>query len=163
MPPRGTEHTPSLASQAQELANEATGEMIARSRQREADAAVGKAPPLTRARVTLIALCAALPMLAVLVAVTFFGDALADMLSPPPSPQIARAQAQAELDATVTDIEAFRADFSALPQTLVQVAAPVRGGWSYIVDGDHYRLSRTLHGQVVTFTSVPKSTVPDEK
>jgi hypothetical protein len=154
-----------LGNQAQALTSLATDDMIRRSKKRLLDrAAASKAPALSRQRITLIALCASLPVLAVLVSVTFFGDSLAETLSPPLSPQIVREQAQGDLDAAVKDIEAFRADFSTLPQTLTQIGVPTRGDWTYTKGSDgHYQVVRALHGQVLTFNSVQKKMVSDGK
>ena len=147
-----------LASQIQDLTSQATDDMIERTRMREsAAAAAAKAPPLSRARFSLMGLYLALPVLAALVAVAFFGDSLMEMVTPAPSPEIAHAQAQADLDFAVREIESFRADFSTLPETLVQIGAPTRGDWTYTRGTDgRYQLVRRLHGQVVTFNGVEK-------
>lgn len=154
---------PSLGSQVHELTSQATGDMVQRSKKREADAAAAlKAPLWSRRRLSLIALCASLPVLAVLVAATFFGDSLAEAFSPAPSAQVARDQAQADLDLAVREIEAFRADFSALPQTLVQIGAPAGGDWTYTKDAnDQYQVVRALRGQVVAFSSVSQEVAAD--
>ena len=154
----------SLASQIQDLTSQATGEMNERTKKREEAAiAAAKAPP-TRARFSLMGLYLALPVLATLIAVAFFSDSLMEMVTPAPSPEIAHAQAQADLDFAVREIEAFRADFSALPETLVQVGAPRRGDWTYTRGGDgRYQLVRRLHGQVVTFNGAQKKVASNEK
>ena len=156
---------PSPSEQLQALTSQATDEMIERARKRELDAvAAAKVVPVSRQRVSLFALYASLPVLVVLVAVTFFGAALSEMVSPSPSPQIARVQAQADLDAAVGAIEDFRADFSTLPQTLVQVGVAPRGDWTYTTAASgHYEVVRALHGQVARYSSTQQQAVSSEK
>ena len=152
---------PSLASQIQELTGQATDELIQRTRKRQVDAvATARTPALSRRRLTLIALCVSLPVCLMVIAFTFFGDALTEALSSPPSPQVARQQAQADLDMVVREIESYRADFSALPQTLAQVGAPARGDWTYTKGlNDQYHVVRSVYGQVVSFHSVQQKVV----
>jgi hypothetical protein len=155
---------PSLASQIQELTGQATDELIQRTRNRQVAAAAATTPALSRGRASLIALCVSLPVLLILIVLTFFGDALTDALSSPPSPQVARQQAQADLDLVVREIESYRADFSALPQTLAQVAAPARGDWTYTKNiNDQYQVVRSVYGQVVSFNSVSQKVVSNER
>lgn len=156
--------TASVVTLAQGLAAQATSDMLRRTNQREEDAVIASAArPLTRRRVSVIALGTAAPALALLIAFTFFPDALADALSPAPTPEVARAQAQAELDEVVREVEEFKADFSKLPETLVQVGAPAGGGWAFSKSaGDRYEVVRTLHGQVVSFHSAQTKAAVNE-
>ena len=145
-----------LAREIDQLAGLATDDMLERTRKREAAASASMASPVFRQRVSLIALCVALPLLAFLIGVSFFADALTELFSPAPSPQVAAQQSQAELDVIVGDIESFRKDFSALPQTLVQVGAAAHGEWTYTRGADgHYQVVRRLHGGTATFDSRP--------
>ncbi len=73
----------------------------------------------------------------------------------PPSPAVARQEAQKTLDTLVADVDPFRKDYDELPSTLAEVGVPARGQWSYAATGNIYRLRGTLYGQNVSFDAPP--------
>ena len=157
--------TTSLASQIDALTNEATDDLVARAKARDARAALTARPRvLSRRRAPLVGLCVSLPVLGILLAINVFGISLTEQFTPPPSPQVARQQAQADLEDAVNGIDAFQADYSELPRTLVQVGAATRGEWTYTrKPDDHYQVIHAMFGQVVTFDSEQKRAGADEK
>lgn len=118
---------------------------------------------LTRQRAVVGALVLAVPLLATLLAVNVFGVSLVDLMTPTPSPAVARSLTQEALDAMVKDIEGFREDYSELPERLAEVAAPSRGQWTYTRrPGGHYQVVLAMYGEVLTFDSGQAKVVNDE-
>lgn len=108
-----------------------------------------------------IALALSVPVLVVVLLVSFAGDFLASWLETAPSAAVAREEAQEELDTLVAGIEAFRKDFNDVPKALVQVGIPQRGRWSSSVVGTgRYRAQGALYGEAVSFTSPDRQEVP---
>ena len=150
-----------LADQIKALADQATADMTERQRVRTERADQPESPP--RERAVFGALLVAVPVLLILVAI-IFQQPLMEWLTPAPSADVALQRAQAALDDTVKEIEAFRHDFSALPETLVQVAAPAHGNWTYTKGSDgRYRVVLRVDGQVVTFDSSERNGVADDR
>jgi hypothetical protein len=116
---------------------------------------------VTRQRYVQIALAVSVPVLVVVLLVSFAGPFLASWLETAPSPAVARQEAQKELDTLVAGIEAFRKDFNDVPKALVEVGIPERGRWSYSVIGaGRYRVQGALYGEAVSFTSPDRQDVP---
>ena len=115
-----------------------------------------KAPtvPLSRKRACLAGLAVSAPILAILLVTNVWGISIVDLITPAPAPDIVRQQAHILLDDVVQGIEAFREDYEALPDGLVDVGVPSRGTWTYSKKpGGQYRVVGELSGQVVTFDS----------
>jgi hypothetical protein len=109
---------------------------------------------VTRKHVVAGSLVVAIPLLAALLAVNVFGISFVDLITPAPSPDVARRQAQAALDDVVKGIEGFREDYAALPERLVEVAAPSRGEWTYTrTPNGHYRVVVEMYGHSVSYDS----------
>jgi hypothetical protein len=110
---------------------------------------------LSRKRAVLIGLIVALPVFGILLVTLVEGRSLADLLTPDPSPEVARQRAQENLDGVVKRIESFRGDYSELPDTLAVVGVPAFGDWTYTKStGDRYQVTLKLYGQVVTLDSL---------
>src|SRR6185295_5064919 len=136
----------------QDILNQASNEAADSARVR-ADVA-SRVPQVTRKRTVTGALAVAVPVLALLVAINVFDVPILDLLTPTPSPAVARRQSQEALDAMVKEIEGFREDYEELPERLAEVALPSQGTWTYSrTPGGHYQVALELHGQVVTFDS----------
>jgi hypothetical protein len=115
----------------------------------------------TRQRYVQIALAVSVPVLVLVLLVSFAGPFLASWLETAPSAAVARQEAQKELDTVVAGIEAFRKDFNDVPKALVQVGIPQRGRWSYTVIGTgRYRVQGALYGEAVSFTSPDRHHLP---
>jgi hypothetical protein len=109
---------------------------------------------VTRKHVVAGSLAVAIPLLATLLAVNVFGISLVDLMTPAPSPDVARRQAQAALDDVVKGIEGYRQDYAELPERLVEVAAPSRGEWTYTrTPNGHYRVVVEMYGHSVSYDS----------
>jgi hypothetical protein len=80
----------------------------------------------TRQRYAQIALAVSVPVLVIVLLVSFAGPFLASWLETAPPAAVARQEAQKELDTVVAGIEAFRKDFNDVPKALVQVAVRIR-------------------------------------
>jgi hypothetical protein len=107
-----------------------------------------------RERAARLALVVTLPALAIVLALHFGGPTLAALLTPRPSPEVARQQAEQTLQSLVADIEAFREDYEELPESLAEVGIPARGDWQYTrTDGGSFTLDGTLDGERVSFDS----------
>jgi hypothetical protein len=140
----------------QQIANElfdlADSEQVERQK-----ASAERASPHTsvsRRRATLMSLVVAVPILATVVAVNFAGDTLTSWFETRPSASVAREEAQRTLNDLVVEIEAFRKDYSELPETLVEVGMPSRGRWTYTaIDKIHYTVQGSMFGQAVSFDS----------
>jgi hypothetical protein len=86
---------------------------------------------LTRERACLIGLGISAPILAIVLVTKVFGVSLIDMITPAPTPEVARHQAQETLQAVVREIESFREDYSELPDVLAEVGS--RRSWAATV------------------------------
>jgi hypothetical protein len=116
---------------------------------------------VTRKHVVAGSLAIAIPLLAILLAVNVFGVSFADLMTPTPSPDVARRQTQEALDDMVTGIEGYRTDYAELPERLIEVAAPARGQWTYTkTPNGHYRVDLEMYGQSVTYDSAKTRQVP---
>jgi hypothetical protein len=121
-------------------------------------------PGVTRKRSVAGAFAVAIPVLAILLAVNVFNVSLMELITPAPSPEVARRQAQEALDSVVKGIETFRKDYEELPERLIEVASPEQGQWTYTrKSGGHYQVRLALHGQVLNFDSAQSAKVNDEK
>jgi hypothetical protein len=142
-------------SGAQQSANEifAAAAVEKVQRQRVSAENAKKQAPIKRERIVLVALAISLPIFVLILAVNVFDLSPASLFETPPSPPVARAEAQRTIDTLVTDIELYRRDYKRLPQSLVEVGRPAKGSWSYTVSGDTYRVQGTLYGQSVNFAS----------
>ena len=130
---------------------------------RERAAAPMAAAPISRQRASLGGLVVAAPLFALLLVVNVWDIALIDLITPRPTPEVARQQAQVLLDGVVQGIESFRHDYAVLPKALVEVGVPERGSWTYSLEpGGRYQVVGTMYGQVVTFTT-PEGTVDHER
>jgi hypothetical protein len=130
---------------------------------RERAAAPMAAAPISRQRASLGGLIVAAPLFALLLVVNVWGLSLVDLITPRPTPDVARQQAQALLDEVVQGIESYRHDYATLPKELVEVGVPERGSWTYsLKPGGRYQVVGTLYGQVVSFDS-PEGTVEHER
>ncbi len=151
------EHKPGGAQQA---ANQIFEDAVVEQQQLLARRVVVPVGP-TRERYVQIALAVSVPVLVVVLLVSFAGDFLASLLETAPPPAVARQEAQKELDTLVAGIEAFRKDFNDVPKALVQVGIPQRGRWSYSVIGTgRYRVQGALYGEAVSFTSPDRPQAP---
>ena len=121
-------------------------------RQRVSAENAKKHAPIKRERIIFTALAIALPIFVVVVAVNVFGMSPASLFETPPSPAVARIEAQRMLDTLVTDIEVFQKNYQTLPESLVEIGRPEKGSWTYTVAGAAYRVQGTLYGQTVNFT-----------
>jgi hypothetical protein len=139
--------------EVQRLITEAIGEIEDRRRVR-AQIEESARPAFTRDRAARIGLAVAVPVLITVVGINVAGDTVRSWFEPRLSPSAAREQAQKSLDSIVQDIEAFREDYSELPESLVEAGMPPRGQWKYqVLDRGHYKIEGRLHGQVVSFDS----------
>ena len=145
-----------IKGHGQQIANElfdlADSEQVERQK-----ASAERAAPHTslgRRRATLMSLVAAVPILIAVVTVNFAGDTLTSWFETRPSASVAREEAQRTLNDLVVEIEAFRKDYSELPETLVEVGMPSRGRWTYTaIDKSHYTVQGSMFGQAVSFDS----------
>ena len=152
--------TDQIPSGRQEAANQIFDEAVAEQKEVVARRVVVSVGP-TRQRYVQIALAVSIPVLAIVLLVTFAGPFLSSWLEIAPPPAVARQEAQQVLDALVGDIEAFRKDFNEVPKTLVQVGIPERGRWSYTVVGPgRYTVQGALFGEAVSFTSPERQELP---
>ena len=82
------------------------------------NAAIAALPPprarFTRERVCLVGLVISAPVLALVLVTNVLGISLVGMITPAPTPEVARHQAQETLQALVREIESFREDYSEL-------------------------------------------------
>jgi hypothetical protein len=130
---------------------------------RERAAAPMAAAPISRQRASLGGLVVAAPLFALLLVVNVWDISVIDLITPRPTPEVARQQAQVLLDGVVQGIESFRHDYAALPNALVEVGVPERGSWTYALKpGGRYQVVGAMYGQVVTFNS-PEGTVDHER
>jgi hypothetical protein len=139
------------------LLNEATDDLLKRQRVRAARAArIAAGPGIIRQRASLAGLIVAIPILVGILAVNAarwspsgtFSNAL-------PTGTAAHREAQATLEALVTEIEAFRQDYGVIPEVLSEVGVPSRGTWRYTRRGNHrYSVQGMLSGQLVSFDSI---------
>jgi hypothetical protein len=144
----------------QQAANQIFDEAVVERKEVLARQVVVSSGP-TRQRYVQIALAVSIPVLAIILLVSFAGPFLASLFEIPPPPAVARQEAQEVLDALVGDIEGFRKDFSEVPKALVQVGVPERGRWSYTVLGTgRYRVQGALFGEAVSFTSPERQELP---
>jgi len=143
----------------------ASRETIQRQEARAADAALP--PPrarFTRERICLLSLLISVPILAVVVATNILGYSLVDLMTPAPTPEVARHMAQETLDGIVKEIESFHHDYSDLPDFLSEVGVPERGRWTYLKKSDgSYQVAGEMFGQVVRFDSPARKVVVDER
>jgi hypothetical protein len=147
---------PSGRSEAEDILNLASQEILERERQR----AERKPVDATRAgqRAPLIGLIVAIPVLIVVATPNFTDWSWSSLFETRPPPAVAREEAQKTLNSLVGEVEGFRRDYHELPESLAEVGLPSRGRWKYSVSGDgRYTLSGSLYGQSVSFES-PAST-----
>ena len=145
-------------SESQQAADEVkklVGQAINRIAEQQAAAAAPPPPPgQARQRATLVGLCLAAPVLLGILAFNLAGPAIAERLATRPPPPVARQNADQTLRTLVAEIEAFREDYSELPQTIHEVGAPPQGTWRYeVVSSTGYRIHGSLQGQDVSFDS----------
>jgi len=118
----------------------------------------------TRERACLVGLWISVPVLVIVLAVNVLGQSLVDLITPAPTPEVARQQAQETLQAVVLEIESFREDYSELPDVLAEVGIPHRGAWTYLKQpGGRYQVVGEMYGQVVTFDSSSRKSVLNER
>ena len=160
------EHEPGPSprqSDFEDILNQATNEAAHHARVRAESEQIQAAPRVTRKRAVAGALVVAVPVLALLLAVNVFDVSLVDLMTPTPSPDVARRQTQEALDAMVQEIEGFRKDYAELPERLAEVAAPSQGQWTYARrPGGQYQVVLEMYGQVATFDSAKGKQVIDE-
>ena len=145
------QHRPGAQQSANEIFALAAEEKV--ERQRVSVENARKQAPIKRERIIFVALAIAVPILIVVFAINVMGFSPASLFETPPSPAIAREEAQRTIDMLVADIELFRRNYNELPESLVEVGVPPRGTWTYVVAGDTYRVRGTIYGQEVTFDS----------
>jgi hypothetical protein len=144
----------SLADQVMELAEEVREETAEREKLRAERAVVQGKPSQVRQRATLIALVVSVPVLAILLVANLEGGSLMTLLTPAPSPDVARQQGQQALGLVVRNIEGFREDHKKLPDNLMMVGIPPHGEWTYTkLAGGHYQVALRESGQVLRFDS----------
>jgi hypothetical protein len=127
----------------------------------QARAAIAALPPararFTRERACLVGLGLSVPILLIVLVTNVLGLSLMDLITPAPTPEVARQQAQETLEAVVTEIESFHHDYSELPDVLAEVGVPPRGAWAYLKKPDgRYQVVGQMYGQIVTFDSPPR-------
>jgi hypothetical protein len=125
-----------------ELAAEVSEETAQRQKLQAERAA--ETVPVTRSRVTLVAMLIAVPVLIGLIVMNF-------VVSPasvvPDSPQEA-------LNFAIKQVENFREDYAKLPDTLTEAGPFTDGEFSYTKKPDgQYQLVVRKHGQVLTYDS----------
>jgi hypothetical protein len=142
----------------------ASRETIDRNQARAAVAALPPARPrFTRERVCLLGLGLSAPILLIVLATNVLGISLMDLITPAPTPAVARQQAQETLDSVVREIESFHHDYSELPSVLAEVGVPARGTWAYLKKADErYQVVGQMYGQIVTFDSPPRKPLLDD-
>ena len=132
----------------------ASRETVERQHARAAVAALPPAVRVTRERACLLGLGLSVPILLIVLATNVLGLSVVEMLTPSPTPEVARQQAQETLDSVVREIESFHDDYSELPSVLAEVGVPPRGTWAYLRKaGGRYQVVGQMYGQVVTFDS----------
>jgi hypothetical protein len=150
---------PSGRSEAEEILNQASQEVLERERQR----AERKPVDATRAgqRAPLIGLIVAIPVLIVVVMASFTDWSWRSLFEPQLPALVAREEAQKALNFLVLEVEGFRQDYHELPDTLADVGLPSHGSWSYSVKGDgRYSLAGNVYGQSVRFDSAAPTRNP---
>jgi len=143
-------------SEAEDILNQASQEILERDRQR----AERKPVDATRRSQapSLIGLVVAIPVLIVVAIPSFTDWSWRSLFETRPPAAVAREEAQKALNSLVGEVEGFRKDYHELPESLAEVGLPPRGRWKYSVSGDgRYTLSGSLYGQSVSFES-PAST-----
>lgn len=147
--------TPPREAGAQQSANEifaaAVEEKVERKRVSVENAK--KQAPIKREWIVFVCLAISVPVLVAIVAINVFGFSPASLFETPPSPAVAREEAQRTLDMVVADIEAFRSDYNELPESLVEIGVPPKGSWTYTIAGSAYRVQGSMYGQNVSFDS----------
>ena len=106
--PENKPESSSRQTEFQDLLDQATEETVHHARVRAESAAA--VPKVTKERTVAGALALAVPVLALLVTVNVFGVSLVDLITPTPSPSVARRLTQEALDDMVKEIEGFRED-----------------------------------------------------
>ncbi len=147
---------PSGRSEAEDILNQASQEILERERQR----AERKPVDATRAgqRAPLIGLIVAIPVLIVVATPNFTDWSWMSLFETRPPAAVAREEAQKTLNSLVGEVEGFRRDYHELPESLAEVGLPSRGRWKYSVSGDgRYTLTGSLYGQSVSFESPPST------
>jgi len=143
---------PSGRSEAEEILNQASQEILGRARQRAERKPVD--PARSRQRRSLIGLVVAIPVL-IVVAMPYFTDWSWRSLFEPQLPAlVAREEVQKTLNSLVVEVEAFREDYHHLPASLAEVGLPARGRWKYSLSADgRFSLTGEMYGQSVSFQS----------
>jgi hypothetical protein len=119
--------------------------------------------PISRERACLGGLILSAPLFALLILVNVWEISPIDLITPNPTPDVARQLAQGVLDDVVLGIESFRHDYATLPKELVEVGVPKHGSWTYsLKPGGRYQVAGTMYGEVVSFDS-PEGTVDHER
>jgi hypothetical protein len=135
-----------------DIFEQATDQAAALARDRAA--APEAVAPISRQRACLAGLVVTAPLFALLLLVNVWDLSLADLITPRPTPEVARQQVQILLDGVVRGIDSFRHDYARLPKELVEVGVPARGTWTYSPQpGGRYQVVGTMYGQVLTFNS----------
>ena len=143
---------PSSRSEAEDILNQASQEILERERQR----AERKTADPTRSgeRASLIGLVVAIPVLIVVLMPNFTDWSWRSLFEPGLPASVAREEAQKALNSLVAQVEAFREDYDQLPESLAEIGLPQRGRWSYSLKGDgRYSVTGNLYGQNVSFES----------
>ena len=110
---------------------------------------------VSRQRAVLASLSVAVPLFIGVLAVNVYGLSVTSLFETPPSPTVAREEAQRTLDGLVADVEQFWKDTNELPESLVEIGVPARGDWTYSIGaGNTYQLHGTLYGQTVSFAAL---------
>ena len=148
-----------------DLINLASREMVQRQEAREVEAALP--PPRARSsreRACFISLLVTAPILAIAIATNVLGYSLVDVVTPAPTPEIARQLAQETMQGVVREIESFRHDYSVLPEKLSEVGVPSRGTWTYErKPGGQYIVTGEMYGQVVRYGAPAKKAGLDDR
>jgi len=148
-----------------DLINLASRDTIQRHEARAVEAALP--PPrakFSRERVCFVSLLMTAPMLALLIATNVMGFSLVDMVTPAPTPEIARQLIQETMQDVVREIESFRQDYSELPDLLSEVGVPSRGTWTYEKKpGGQYIVTGEMYGEVVRYGAPAKKAGLDDR
>ena len=146
---------PSGRSEAEEILNQASQEILGRERERAERKPVD---PRRGQRAPLIGLIVAIPVLIVVAIPNFTDWSWRSLFETRPSAAVAREEAEKTLNSLVSEVEGFRKDYHELPESLAEVGLPSRGRWKYSLSGDgRYTLTGSVYGQNVSFES-PAST-----